>query len=332
MPRKSLVVLALVSLLLLALPRGARADNVLKFGSLAPSSSPWAQVLRVWQRAVNERSHGELRLQFYWNGTQGDESDMIGKVKAGQLDGAAVSAIGLGRIHKPILALMMPGLFGSWNALDKARASLRPEFQQAALRDKGLLIAGWGDVGRVHMFSRGFEVTGPSSLRGQRPLVNRDDDISRTLYQVIGGVTPVPLSVPEVLPALNAGSLSVVNAPSLVCEQMQWAGRLDHMVLDSATMVIGAMVLSDRRISQLPADQRELLTQTGEVASRELTRRIRAEDDAAFARLREKMTTRSLSDSEKAEWREVFRTVRDRLSQQGVFPPELIARIEKMGG
>lgn len=257
---------------------------------------------------------------------------MIGKIKSGQLDGAAVSSIGLGRIHKPILTLMMPGLFSSWDRLDAARASLRAEFQDAALRDKGLIIAGWGDVGRVHMFTRGFEVGGPATLRGQRPLVNRDDDISTALYQVIGGVTPVPLSVPEVLPALNAGSLSVVNAPALVCEQMQWAGRLDHMLLDSSTMVIGAMVLSSERMSQLPADQRELLAQTGEVASRALTQRIRREDDAAFARLRGKMTTKSLSESEKAEWREVFRTVRERLSQQGAFPQELVARVERLGG
>ncbi len=330
--RKQWVRLLAVLSLVGSLAAEARADNVLRIGSLAPSSSPWAQVLRVWQRAVQERSHGELRLHFYWNGTQGDEAAMIGKVKSGQLDGAAVSTIGLGRIHKPILVLLMPGLFTSWERLDAARSSLRAEFQEAALRDKGLLIAGWGDVGRVHAFSRGFQVTGPASLRGQHPLVGRDDDISRALYQVIGGVTPVPVSVPEVLPALNAGTLNVIHAPSLICEQMQWAGRLDHMVLDSATMVLGAMVLSQQRLAQLPADQRELLQQTGDVATRELTRRIRGEDDAAFDRLKRKMTTHTLSESERAEWREVFRAVRERLSQQGVFPPELIARVEKLGG
>ena len=86
----------------------ARAAEVIKIGTLAPGASPWGQVFKVWAEAVSKKSEGRLELQFFYNGQQGDEGAMVGKMKAGQLDGAAVTAVGLGKIYKPILALQMP--------------------------------------------------------------------------------------------------------------------------------------------------------------------------------------------------------------------------------
>src|SRR5262245_17318965 len=75
------------------------AEQVLKIGTLAPASSPWGQVFRVWEKAVKEKSGGRIEIQFFYNAQQGDEGAMVSKIKSGQLDGAAVTAIGLSKIH-----------------------------------------------------------------------------------------------------------------------------------------------------------------------------------------------------------------------------------------
>ena len=92
----------------------AQAGEVIKIGTLAPAASPWGQVFKVWADAVSKKSGGNVELQFFYNGSQGDEGAMVGKMKAGQLDGAAITSVGLGKIYKPILALQMPGLFQDW--------------------------------------------------------------------------------------------------------------------------------------------------------------------------------------------------------------------------
>src|SRR5262249_10267061 len=122
----------------------ARAEEVIKIGTLAPASSPWGQVFKIWADAVSKKSDGKLTLQFFWNGQQGDEGAMVGKMKAGQLDGAAITAVGLSKIYKPINALQMPGLFTTWAKLDAARDAMKSEFEKGA-RDAGFLISGWGD-------------------------------------------------------------------------------------------------------------------------------------------------------------------------------------------
>src|SRR5512140_738636 len=99
MKLRSLAVLGALATAL-SFPGDASADpTTLKVGTLAPGDSPWGQVFKIWKKAVEERSGNNLQLQFFWNGTQGDESAMVGKMRTGQLDGAALTAIGLGQIY-----------------------------------------------------------------------------------------------------------------------------------------------------------------------------------------------------------------------------------------
>lgn len=330
MLKKWMIGLAAGALALVGVSQEARAENVLKIGSLAPSQSPWAQVLNVWKKAVEERSKGELKLRFYWNGTQGDEASMVDKVRAGQLHGLAATAVGLSKIYKPILVVQMPGVFPSWGKLDTARNALLGDFQNGAKKE-GFRILGWGDVGRMHWYSKGFAVTNPASLAGQKPYLWRSDEIHRVLFGAMRGVTPVPLGVPEVLPALNSNRVNAAHTPALTCGQLQWISRFDHVVADSHAYMIGALVVSESATTGLPDEQKKILEETGAVAARALTARIRGEDDAALARQKKRLTTHNLTDSEKAEWTALYATVRQRLGQQGVFSPKLIGTTESHG-
>ena len=306
--------------------RTALAVETIKVGTLAPKSSPWGQVFATWSKAVEERSGGRLALQFFYNGQTGDEDAMVAKVKSGQLDGAAISGVGLGKVYKPILALQMPGLFTSWSKLDKARDAMKAEFEKGA-KDAGFFIAGWGDVGLVRMMSKGFALKLPDDFRGKKPMFIRADAIQPALYSTIGGVSGVPLNVPEVLPNLNTGAVSIINAPSLVAEQLQWAAKLDNLNDSVIAAAIGAIVFSSKRIDALPADLRTILTDTGKVAANALTKRIRSEDDAAFGRLKSKMTVTTLSADEKAKWEAIYKQARQKLAQ-GTFSSDLVTRLE----
>jgi TRAP-type transport system periplasmic protein len=317
---------ALALLAGVGLPSSSNAGEVIKIGTLAPKASPWGQVFSIWEKAVKEKSGGKVELQFFYNGQQGDEGAMVGKMKAGQLDGAAVTAVGLSKIYKPILALQLPGLFTTWAKLDVARDALKGEFEKG-VKDAGFALVGWGDVGAVHLMSKGFQIKVPEDFKGKKPHVWRDDLIQPTLYQVIGGITPVPLNIPEVLPQLNTGAVDIVIAPALAAEQLQWSSKLDTIGSDVSALAIGALVLSSKRVEALPEDLRAIIMDTGKIAATALTARIRKEDDAAYGRLKGKMTVVTLSGGEQAKWQEIFKQVRQRLAQ-GTFSPDLVSKLE----
>src|SRR5258708_39310123 len=156
----------------------AKRTESIKIGTLAPGESPWGQVFKTWQRALRERTklpdgqktpEGKeyaLDLNFFWNGQQGDEAAMVTKMKSGQLDGAAITAVGLGQIHPPILVLQLPGLFTSWEKLDKAREALRGDFEKA-LDSAGVALPGWGDGGLSRRLPKGVAVARPHDPNGK---------------------------------------------------------------------------------------------------------------------------------------------------------------------
>lgn len=304
----------------------ASAAEIIKIGTLWPKSSPWGKVFETWTKAVNEKSGGQLELQFFYNGSQGDDDAMVAKIKGGQLDGVAVGTAGLLKVHKPIVALEMPGLFRSWSKLDKARDAMKAELESAA-RDAGFFIAGWYDVGLVRRFSKSFAMKVPEDLKGKKPYHHRIDPLIPAVYSAIGGVSGVPLSAPEVLPNLNTGAINALFATCLGAEQLQWAGKLDNFADEPVATAIGALVFSVKRINDLPAALKTILTDTAKVGASALTTKIRSEDDAAFARLKSKMTLTKLADDDKSKWEAVFKQARQKLAQ-GTFSSELVTKLE----
>src|SRR5438477_9411196 len=153
----------MIAAALLSMTLSAAEPITLRLGSLAPRESPWGQILRVWAKAVKEKTGGQVGLDFYWNATQGDEAAQMGKVKSGQLDGACVTAVGLGAIDHDVNVLQIPGLIGDWATLDKVRDGLKGHFDDS-FRKAGIELVGWGDVGLDRIFSKGFAIHKPEDL------------------------------------------------------------------------------------------------------------------------------------------------------------------------
>jgi TRAP-type transport system periplasmic protein len=311
MLRKALTLLAVLALVFTATVKTARADDTttLKVGTLAPAESPWGQVFKIWAKGVGERTNGAIGLQFFWNGQQGDEGAMVGKMRTGQLDGAAITATGLSMIYKHVMVLQLPGLFPTWEKLDNARNNMKAGFD-VEFEKQGFKVLGWGDVGMGHIMSKGFDVHTPADLKHKNCYFLAGDPIEPKFYQVIGDVTPKQVSVPEILTGLTSNTINVVNAPALAAEQLQWASRLDHMNTMVTGVGIGALVFTSAKIKSLPADAAAALIETGKVAGDALTGRIRREDAAAFARLKGRMATIDPTADEMAQWNKVFADTR----------------------
>jgi TRAP-type C4-dicarboxylate transport system substrate-binding protein len=100
MTRISFIALAAAALVASA-HRPARADNVeLRIATLAPSGSPWMEVLDKAAAEIKDKTAGRVSMKYFEGGQQGDERDFVRKIKLHQLDGAAVTSIGLAMIDE----------------------------------------------------------------------------------------------------------------------------------------------------------------------------------------------------------------------------------------
>jgi TRAP-type C4-dicarboxylate transport system substrate-binding protein len=329
MYRPSKYAVAIAALLTTSVVASTAAADELTIATLAPKKSAWGKVFNAWSKAVKSKTNGKLELHFYWNGTQGTGATVVNKLKSGQLDGCTLSANGLSEIYQPVLALQLPGVFTTWESIDRATTALYPEFQKA-FEKQGFYLSSIGDVGRARTMSKGKAIRSPQDLKGMKPFSPRKGVVAPIVASVLG-LTPVRVGFAEILPSLSAGRINVLTVPALAAEQLQWAPYLDHVGSDVAGIAIGAMVLSQARLSALPSDAVAIMTKTGKKAGKMLRRRVRKMDDQAFQRLSKRMTVVTLTAAERNAWQTKFAEVRRQLGQR-VFTPQLVTRIEKLGG
>ena len=144
----------LASMALTTQTRQARADNVeLRIASLAPSGSPWMEVLDKAAAEVKDKTGGRVTLKYFEGGQQGDERDFVRKIKLGQLDGAAVTAVGLAMIDESIRVLELPMMFASVEEFDYVADKVWPYFQKK-FDKKGFKLTERGEVGWIYVLSK----------------------------------------------------------------------------------------------------------------------------------------------------------------------------------
>jgi TRAP-type C4-dicarboxylate transport system substrate-binding protein len=321
----------LLVLALVAFSGVAQATTQVKIGTLAPADSLWGHEFKKLAAAIASDTGGELQLDFQWNGQAGDEPLMVQKIRTGQLDAAAVTALGLAQTGvEDILLFDLPGLFTSWEKLDAARDALKDEFNRL-FEARGFSVLGWGDVGELKTMSVGFEVHHPTDLRGRGVFFLQGDPIQPRVYAAIGGITPRQLSLQEILPNLEGGAISVIVVPPLAAEQLQWTSRITDVSTETLAFGIGAFIASSARMQSLPPRLKEVIERRGRESSERLNKMVRKLDAQAYERLKAVKKMYSPSDADRNEWKDIFVKVAGQL-RGSVFTPSMFDRVVQLAG
>ena len=94
------------------------AQTLIRMGTLAPKDSKWQQILldmgAKWKQATN----GRLQLRLYAGGEQGDEPEMVQKMRSKKLQGVDLSGAGLSGISSIVSALLILLIFDLYGELD----------------------------------------------------------------------------------------------------------------------------------------------------------------------------------------------------------------------
>jgi len=310
-------------------PSVARGTTVIKIGTLAPSNSPWSKDFKRFAADVAADTNGEVELDYQWNGQAGDEALMIQKLRIGQLDAAAVTAMGLAQTGvMDALLFELPGLFTSWEKLDLVRDAVKDDLDKE-FAAKGFTVLGWGDFGAAKTMTVGFEVHHPADLRGRAVPQMPGDPFGPKIFSTIGGITGRPTSIPEILPALQNGSITVLVAPALAAEQLQWASRVTHISTETLGYGVGAVVASSERVKSIPPEWREVFERRSRAVTAHLNETIREADAKSYTRMTATKATYSPTDSERREWRDIFLRVA-REMRGTVFTPALFDKVVRL--
>jgi TRAP-type C4-dicarboxylate transport system substrate-binding protein len=267
----------------------AAAENVeLRFATLAPAGSPWMAVIDKAAAEIKQKTSGRVTLKYFEGGSQGDERDFVRKINAGQLDGAAVTSIGLSLIEESIRVLELPMLFRTAEEVDYVADKMWPYFQ-AKFEKKGFKLNDRGEVGWIYFLSKN-KVETIADLKGQKLWQWGDDSLVGAMFKKLA-LNGVPLGVPEVDSSLTSGRITAAYGSPVAAVALQWYTKVKFMTSMPMSFAIGATVVSLNSMKKLSPEDLKTVESITSSHSKKLRKVIRkANDDAKSTMTRKGVT------------------------------------------
>ncbi|MBP7569142.1 MAG: TRAP transporter substrate-binding protein DctP [Acidobacteria bacterium] len=308
MRRLSLAAAAAACFFALAAPAAAQQ---LKVGTVAPEGSPWHDMLLDLNARWKKVSGGKISLRIYPSGTQGDEPDMIRKMRIGQLHAAALTSVGMEAIATEMNALSIPFLFESWEEVDYVRDRLGPRLKKS-LEDKGFVVLTWGDAGWVHFFTV-TPAPRPADMQKLVLFTWGNDPRTEEMYKD-AGFRVMPLASTEILQSLQTGKIQAFPAPPIAALASQWFGAAKNMTPVKFAPVIGGAIISKAAWDRIdPALRPQLLKEAEEVGRIYKPRIRKLEGDAIAAMQKYGLKITPITPEIEREWKQTAEKVYPRL-------------------
>jgi TRAP-type C4-dicarboxylate transport system substrate-binding protein len=260
----------------------ARADER-RIATLAPEGSLWMKMMKRGAAEIETQTGGRIKTKYYGGGTQGDERDVVRKIRLKQLDGAAFTSMGLALIYPGIRVLQLPSFYDSVEEVDYVREKMWPYFQEKFAAEGFELLAA-GDVGWIYLFST-------------KPIASRDDLKKTKIWMWQGdpqanhlfdrmGLNGVPLGLPEVLAALQTGRIEACFGSPLAAVALQWHTKIRYMASLPVGYGIGGMVMRQEVWNRASDEDRQVQMEIGRNMMVKTIRRVRKDNERALVAMK----------------------------------------------
>ncbi|MDP8206869.1 MAG: TRAP transporter substrate-binding protein DctP [Candidatus Electryonea clarkiae] len=299
----------------------------IKFATVAPEGSAWMNVMHELDEEVRAKTGGEVGFKIYPGGVQGDEIDVLRKMRYGQLHSAGFTGYGLGEILPEVRILELPFLFNSKEEIDHICKLFYDTFD-AAFREKEYVLLGWAEVGYVYIFAN-KPLKNVHDLKGTRMWTWEGDKLALALFEGLG-VKPLPLSLPEVLTGLQTGMLDAVYISPLGAVSLQWFTRVKYMNIQPITNAAGAVLMTKKQFDKIPADKQKILLEISRRYLRELTLKSREDNRLSIEQMEKSGIT--ILDPPNKEEMDAFHKVGMQVKKQltgKLFSETLLLEIEQ---
>jgi TRAP-type transport system periplasmic protein len=310
------------------LPTSARADQTrLRFATLAPRGSLYHRVLlevgEAWQRAEGTGA----TFTVFTDGVQGDEADVVRRMRIGQLSGGMMSVVGLSEIDPGATALQfMPLMFRSWEEVDVAGRMLRPVLEKR-MAERGFLVLYWGEAGWVRFFTKNPAVH-PSEFKRLKIYTWTGSTAQVDLMKALG-YQPVVLETADILPGLQTGLIDALPLIPTWALATQVDTLAPHMLDMRWVPIVGGAIVTRKAWDGMSPTGQAALRQASAKATADLRAARESADQEAIAAMRQRgLQVHPLTPDAQAEWEQLVTAGYPRI-RGNMVPADVFDAVQK---
>lgn len=299
----------------------------LKIATLSPEGSAWMKKMRVGATEVETKTQGRVTFKFYTGGTMGNDKTVLSKIKIGQLQGGAVTVGSLEDFSPDVQAYTMPLLFKNFNEVDYVRSRMDAQLSKG-LEQGGMVNFGFAEAGFAYAMSKTTAVPSVAELRKHKVWIPENDPLSLETLKTFQ-VTPVPLAIADVLPALQTGIVDTVASSPIGTLALQWHTQVKYLTDLPLTYIVAVLAIDQKSFNKIePADQAVVRDVMGRVFH-DIDKQNRQDNlDAYNSLLKQGIKVIKPSPQETAEWEKDAQIASDHIQKAGIISPAIMQTLQ----
>lgn len=315
-------------LCLLILGSGPLTGASLKLATLVPEGSIWDKDLRQLGDRLKRETDGRVGLRIYPGGVAGSESDILRKMRIGQLQAGAITIAGLEGIDPAFTVLGIPLFYDSYDEFLYVLDGLTPELVRR-LEDRGYAFLHWGHGGWVRFFSR-EPVRTVEDLKRQKIYVTAGSDEMVALWKE-NGFRPVALSPTDIMTGFQTGIIDVVATTPLAALSLQWFRQAAFMNEVGLAPLTGATIVNMRDWKKIAQADREILLRDARATEQQQRTTIPEQDVVAVDEMQKRGLEVTVNEKP-VEWNQeagrLAASMRGKMVPQEIYDRALVLRDE----
>ncbi len=241
--------LFLISIILLTAVLFQANAITFKLASLLPEGTEWNKALQQMGADWQQITDGRVRIKIYPGGIAGGESDVIRKMRIGQIDMAVLSTTGMTGILPDTFAMNIPFMLKTEEELDFIVQEVTPIFNDAIL-EKGFVVLTWSKSGWVNFFSKDPIVEPEDMMPMKFSGSVTQPELAEAFRNM--GFNVISLDTPDVLMGLQSGMIESLYASPMLAASYQWFALADNMLDMKISPILGGIVITEKAWNKVP--------------------------------------------------------------------------------
>jgi TRAP-type C4-dicarboxylate transport system substrate-binding protein len=308
-------------IVLVFLLAGLADAATLKIATVAPEGSTWMKEMRAGAIEIRQRTEGRVQIKYYGGGIMGNATKVLGKIRIGNLHGAAFTPSAMQKIYPEISLYGLPLTFESVEEVEYVRARMDKTIQDG-LEKAGFVNFGFASGGFAVLMSND-PVKGLGDMKGKRVWVPEGDTISYATMKALS-LSPVTLPLTDVLTGLQTGLIDIVPMSPVGALVLQWHTKVKFITDMPLLYTMGFMVIDKRAFKKIEAADQQVVREVMTRTYTELDRASLSDNrEAMQALLNTGIESVDVAPAEASEIRSTISRSNRGLAEQGEFSLDL---------
>lgn len=275
MKRLAVACLAVATALFVALPSQPAFAVRIKIATKAPENFESAQVVKEMTKEIEQKTNRQVRFKVYYGGVKGTGRDLLLKMASGEIQGGEFTAGEAASVINDLRIMSIPLTFNNYDEVDAVMDKMSGHFEQE-LDKRGYKVLGWLEVGFAYIMSVD-PVACLADLQGKKVWIPQGDPVGQTAFEAMG-VPPIPMTIADVMVALQTGQINTVANSFVGAIALQWYTRVKYVTDVPLLYVYGLLMITKEAYEQIPAEHRALVQEIMNRTFRTLKQEIRKDN------------------------------------------------------